>query len=208
MLHIFVDEAGVPGTTSNFVIGFAFFPDMNYKICVDDTKSKIRAVKRKEPKELHFHDMGPEIKMDFLANLVDLGGNFGYIHVQKEKIREEFRTHPDNNLIYNLILFYLMENLVKSGYRDDHITVYVDQRSTNKDIKRDLTKYLPTKINPLLNCTRLHVKWERSHNSRGIQCADSICGSIYRRFEKNDTRYYDIIKPNFVVSRDYLFGKV
>jgi hypothetical protein len=63
------------------------------------------------------------------------------------------------------------------------------------------------KVNPLLDNRRLYVKWERSHNSRGIQCADSICGSVYRRFEKGDSRYYDIIKSNFVVTRDYLFGK-
>ncbi len=83
----------------------------------------------------------------------------------------------------------------------------MDQRSTNRAIKRDLARYLPSKVNPLLNERRLYVKWERSHNSRGIQCADCICGSVYRRFEKNDSRYYDIIKPNLIIARDYLFGK-
>jgi hypothetical protein len=207
MLHIFVDEAGVPGTTSNFIIGFAFFPDENYKRCVDNIKSKIKVLKGKEPKELHFHDMWPEIKMEFLTGLAELNGRFGYIHVQKGKINSEFQNHPDNNLIYNLMLFYLIENLVESGYSDDHITVYVDQRSTDRAIKRDLARYLPMKVNPLLDNRRLYVKWERSHNSRGIQCADSVCGSVYRRFEKRDSRYYDIIKPNFIITRDYLFGK-
>jgi hypothetical protein len=202
-----VDEAGIPGTTSNFVIGFAFFPDKNYKLCVDTIKSKIKEMKGKDPKELHFHDMWPEIKMEFLADMTELNGKFGYIHVQKEKINSGFQNHPDNNLIYNLMLFYLIENLVIGGYSDDHITVYVDQRSTNREIKRDLARYLPMKVNPLLDNRRLYVKWERSHNSRGIQCADSICGSVYRRFEKGDSRYYDIIKSNFVVTRDYLFGK-
>jgi hypothetical protein len=207
MLHIFVDEAGVPGITTNFIIGFAFFPDENYKICVDNTKSKIKMLKGKEPKELHFHDTSPEIKMEFLAELAKLGGRFGYIHVQKERIKEEFQKHPDNNLMYNLILFYLIENLIKKGYSEDHITLYVDQRSTDRAIKRDLAKYLPMKINPLLNNKRLYVKWEKSHNSRGIQCADFICGSVYRRFEKSDGRYYDIIKANFIITRDHLFRK-
>ncbi len=207
MLHIFIDEAGVPGITQNFIIGFSFFPNKNYKLCVDNIKSRIKKQKGKEPRELHFHDMSPEIKIEFLTGLAELNGRFGYIHVRKGKIDSEFQSHPNNNLIYNLMLFYLIENLVKSGYCTEHITVYVDQRSTNRTIKRDLARYLPSKVNPLLNERRLYVKWERSHNSRGIQCADCICGSVYRRFEKNDSRYYDIIKPNLIIARDYLFGK-
>ena len=207
MLHIFVDEAGIPGNTPDFVIGFAFFSDINYKICVDDIKRKIKALKGIEPKELHFHDMSLEIKEEFLRHLVNVGGKFGYIHVEKDRINEEFKAHPNNNLMYNLILFYLIENLVKSGYPDDHITVYVDQWSNNRAIKRGLATYLPTKVNPYLNGHRLHVRWEKSHNSRGIQCADSICGSVYRKFTRADYRYYDIIKSNLVVKRDYLFRK-
>jgi hypothetical protein len=45
MLHVFVDESGIPGDTTNFIIGFAFFSDMNYKICVDDIKRKIKLLK-------------------------------------------------------------------------------------------------------------------------------------------------------------------
>jgi len=207
MLHVFVDEAGIPGDTPNFIIGFAFFSDRNYKICVDDIKRKIKLLKGKEPRELHFHDMSPELKEEFLKRLVGAGGKFGYIHVEKEKLNEKFKKHPDNNLMYNLILFYLIENLVKSGYSEDHITVYVDQRSDNRIIKRGLATYLPTKVNPHLNGRRLYVRWEKSHNSRGIQCVDSICGSVYRKFTKDDCRYYDIIKQNLVVKREYLFGR-
>jgi hypothetical protein len=207
MLHVFVDEAGVPGSTSHFMIGFAFFPNENYKRCVDNIKGKIRAVKGKEPRELHFHDISPELKKEFLQQLVEVGGRFGYIHVERDRINEDFREHPNNNLIYNLILFYLIENLVKNGYSDDHITVYVDQRSTNKSIKRELATYLPMKINPLLEAKHLYVRWEKSHNSRGIQCADSICGSIYRKFTKDDCQYYDIIKHSLVITRNNLFRK-
>ncbi|MGA9097482.1 MAG: DUF3800 domain-containing protein [Methanotrichaceae archaeon] len=206
MLHVFVDESGIPGDTLNFVIGFAFFSDTDYKTCVDNIKLKIKILKGKEPKELHFHDMTPELREKFLGGLVDVGGKFGYIHAQKDRINEEFRDHPNNNLMYNLILFYLIENIVKSGYSEDHITVYVDQRGDSKTIKRGLATYLPRKINPLLNGYRLYVRWEKSHNSRGIQCADSICGSVYRKFTKNDYRYYDIIKRNLVIERANLFG--
>jgi hypothetical protein len=148
--------------------------------------------------------MSPEIKVEFLSNLSDLKGMFGYIHVQKDEIDKPFHSHPDNNVIYNLMLFYLIENLVNNGYSTEHITLYIDQRSTNRAIKRDLARYLPSRINPLLKNKRLYVKWERSHNSRGIQCADSICGSVYRRFEKNDSRYYAIIKPNFITASEFL----
>jgi len=207
MLHVFVDEAGVPGDTPNFVIAFAFFSDTNYKVCVDNIKLKIKTLKGKEPKELHFHDMHHEIKEEFLRLLVEVGGKFGYIHVRREKFKEEFQIHPNNNLMYNLILYYLIENLVKSGYNEDHVTVYVDQRCDNRIIKRNLATYLPAKVNPYLNGHRLYVRWEKSHNSRGIQCVDSICGSVYRKFTKEDYRYYDIIKYNVVVKREHLFGK-
>jgi hypothetical protein len=208
MLHVFVDESGIPGDTPNFIIAFAFFPNMNYKKCVLDIKREIRVLKGKEPRELHFHDMSHELKGEFLTKLVSVGGRFGYIHIEKDRINEDFKTHPNNNLMYNLILFYLIENLVKCGYSKNHITVYVDQRSDNKIIKRELATYLPMKVDPiLLNNYRLFVRWEKSHNSKGIQCADSVCGGVYRKFTKNDYRYYDIIKQNLIVKRENLFGK-
>ena len=48
MLHVFVDESGLPGETPNFIIGFAFFSDTNYKSCVDIIKTKIKVLRGKE----------------------------------------------------------------------------------------------------------------------------------------------------------------
>ena len=208
MLHIFVDESGVIGSTENFVIAFAFFPDAaNYKKCVDKAKSETIGMHGKNIREIHFHKLNPLVKKDFLRCLVEVDGHFGYIHVNNSRLNEKFKNHPDNNLMYNLMLFYLIENFVKSGFSNDHIVLYVDQRSSNKNIKRKLSSYLPQKINPLLDSKRLYVRWEKSHNSRGIQCADSISGSVYRKLAKNDSQYYNIIKHNFVVKRNNLFGK-
>lgn len=206
MLHIFIDESGDPGFKSGsskyFLMGFAFFPTENYKKSIDNVKNNIQTKTGKAPKEIKFNKSSHEIRIQLLNRLVDNNGNFGYIYVDKERIYEYLRGHPEINYIYNQMIFYLIENLVDQEQIRDHITLYIDQRSKNKDIKKNISTYLKRQIDPVLSPYRLHARFEKSHNSRGIQCADCICGSIHRMIERNERAYFDLIRHKIIVRRE------
>lgn len=206
MLHIFIDESGDPGFKSGsskyFLMGFAFFPTENYKKSIDNVKNNIQTKTGKAPKEIKFNKSSHEIRIQLLNRLVDNNGNFGYIYVDKERIYEYLRGHPEINYIYNQMIFYLIENLVDQEQIRDHITLYIDQRSKNKDIKKNISTYLKRQIDPVLSPYRRHARFEKSHNSRGIQCADCICGSIHRMIERNERAYFDLIRHKIIVRRE------
>jgi hypothetical protein len=100
------------------------------------------------------------------------------------------------------MIFYLIENLIEQEQIKDHITLYIDQRSKNKDIKKNISTYLKRQIDPILSPYRIHARFERSHNSRGVQCADCICGSIHRMIEKKEGIYFELIKRNIIICKE------
>lgn len=206
MLHIFVDESGDPGfktgSSRYFLMGFAFFPTENYKSSIDYVKNDIRSRSGKVPKEIKFNKSSHEVRIQLLQKLVENNGQFGYIYINKIKIFEYLRKHPEINYIYNQMIFYLIENLIEQEQIRDHITLYIDQRSKNKDIKKNISTYLKRQIDPILSPYRLHARFERSHNSRGVQCADCICGGVHRMFEKNERQYFDIFRNNIIIRRE------
>jgi len=208
MLHVFVDEVGDFGfrferhSSRHFLIGFAFFPDEDYKQSVEAVKDTIQTKSGKSPRELKFRSSSQRIREELLGRLVEDGGRFGYIFVKKQKIHTRLRNHPEINYFYNQMLNYLIENLIKQEGAHKDIIVYVDQRSSNKEIKKDLSTYLPRNINPILKGKRLYVRYEKSHSSRGIQCVDFVCGSAFRMIEKDDDRYFEIIRDRVIVKRE------
>lgn len=208
MLHIFIDESGDPGfklgagSSQYFLIGFAYFPSENYKISIDFIKENIKSKTGTAPKEIKFNKSSHEVRMLLLQQLAENNGRFGYIYVNKLKIYEYLRGHPEINYIYNQMIFYLIENLIEQEQIRDHITLYLDQRSKNKDIKKNISTYLKRQIDPILSPYRLYARFEKSHNSRGVQCADCVCGSIRRMIEENDCKYFDIVKHNIIIQKE------
>ena len=206
MLHIFVDESGDPGfktgSSRYFLMGFAFFPTESYKKSIDYIKNDISLRTGKAPREIKFNKSSHEVRIQLLQRLAENSGQFGYIYVNKSKIYDYLRGHPEINYIYNQMIFYLIENLIEQEQIRDHITLYIDQRSKNKDIKKNISTYLKRQIDPILSPHRLYARFEKSHNSRGVQCADCICGSVRRMIADEDHQYFDIIKHNIIIRRE------
>lgn len=208
MLHIFIDESGDlgfklgAGSSQYFLMGFVYFSSENYKKSIDFIKTHIKTKTGLPPKEIKFNKSSHEVRMLLLQQLAEGNGRFGYIFVNKEKVYEYLRGHPEVNYIYNQMLFYLIENLIEQEQIRDHITLYIDQRSKNKDIKKNISTYLKRQIDPILSPYRLYARFEKSHNSRGVQCADCICGSVHKMIEENDYKYFEIIRNNIIIRRE------
>ena len=116
MLHIFIDESGDPGfkegSSKYFLMGFAFFPAESYKNSIDYIKNDIQSKTGKAPKEIKFNKSGHEMRIQLLQRLVNNNGKFGYIYVDKNRIYEYLRGHPEINYIYNQMINIYVNNLI------------------------------------------------------------------------------------------------
>jgi hypothetical protein len=208
MLNVFIDEAGdqgfnfEDGSSKHFLIGFAFFPTTRYKECVDSVKQGIAARCGKPPEHLHFKASKKADRKDLLHKMVEVGGKFGYIYEQKEKVYEYLRKHPKVHYNYNQMACYLLESLIKKERVNENIYLFISQRSSDKDIKKGLATYLSTRIDRIIKPNRLYPGFVKPYNSGGADCADFVCSSVYRMIEKGDSQYYEIIKKNTIVSRE------
>jgi hypothetical protein len=210
-MYIFVDEAGDLGfqfhkaSSTYFTIGCAHFPTTSYKNCVDLVKDTIvqdRGGRGEAPKELKFSRSSKRYRRDFLSQLVGVAGRFAFIYVDKRKIYPHLRESANINYVYNQMVCYLLENVIKSATVDENVRVYMDRRSSNPEIIKDIDRYLPQRLNWRISPYKLKVIFERSHHSRGVQCADLICGSAFKKIERGDDRYYNIIKSNLILEKE------
>jgi hypothetical protein len=207
-VFIFIDEAGElgfgPKSCRNLVLGFASFPDTTYKQCVDTVKDVVKQRVGRPPKELKFNKAESNIRYALLGHMMNCNGKFGYIYVDKSKIHSHLRPHPQINFTYNQMVFWLVENIVYNAKLDKQnvdLVIHIDQRSKKKEINNKLTTYVTQNINPIIHPNRVYINPEKSHKSRGLQCADFVCGSVYQRVENNDNSYFDTIRKNMVVRR-------
>jgi len=207
MLNVFIDESGDQGfnfergSSKHFLIGFAFFPTTDYKKCVDSVKQGIGARCGKAPKHLHFNSSRDAEKKELLRKMVAVGGKFGYIYEDKENVFEYLRGHPNIHYNYNQMMCYLLESLVRRERINEDVAVFISQRSSDKDIKRGLATYLSTRIDKIIAPNRLYPGFVKPYSSRGADCADFVCSSVYRMIEKGDSQYYEVIKSNIIVGR-------
>jgi hypothetical protein len=208
MLNIFIDEAGdqgfnfEKGSSRHFLIGFAFFPTTDYKDCVDSVKMEIGARGGIAPKHLHFNKSSLNVRRELLKKMVEKKGKFGYIYENKEKIYDYLRINHNIHYNYNQMAFYLIDTLIANEHVCEDVVVFISQRSSDKRIKKGIATYLSNRINKALYPHRLYSNFVKPHSSRGADCADFVCGSVYKMIEKNDSQYYEIIKNNIVVAKE------
>jgi len=65
----------------------------------------------------------------------------------------------------------------------DEATAKVHHQEFHRTLKNSLSKNLVQKL-----------RQQRSHRNAMIQIADMIAGSIFRKFEKGDDMYYEMVK--------------
>jgi len=129
---------------------------------------------------LHFNKSSIEVRKDLLSGMVEKRGRFGYIYEDKQRVYDYLRNHPNINYNYNQMVYYLIENLIIRKDVSEDIVVFISQRSSDKRVKKGLSLYLSNQLNKTLHPHRVYPTFVKPHSSRGADCADFVCGSIYK----------------------------
>ena len=196
-MHIFLDESGD--------LGFNTGGSKYFTIAVAITskpKHIYRPVKRikeeyKIPSstELKSYNTSPNIKFNLLHTAAKQPIDIHYITVEKAKVFSVF--HNNSNVFYNYMVGLLLVDVISAAPSNTHVMLKVDKRIENIKIGRQLNEYIKGEIwikkaRPDIELTIIH---EESHNCLGLQFADIVSNGIFRKYERKNPDYYDVIKP-------------
>jgi len=202
-VHIFIDEAGDPGvkfkegSSRYFIVGAAFFPDVDYFDCVNYIRVLKRNKKNEPLEEVKFNSTLPEPRLEMLKLLVGAKGKFGYIYV--DKMTYDLKSPKSNFSHYHDMVSCLIRNLIGTLGINRNVRILIDERSKEKHRKPKLSTSLHKEINPVLKEKDFSVHILRSDECNGLQCVDFICGSVFQMIERQKDYYYNIIKNNLIL---------
>ena len=208
MAYIFLDESGDLGFKEKSSKWFLFTIVLtNNHRRIEKIIKKIRSGLKKKYKkigELHAYHSLPETKLKILKLLSqekDL--KIFCIILNKKKVYGDFQQQK--NHLYNYTANILLDRLhnKKIIKIDEPIELYIDQKDTNKFIRENFEKYLKTNFKKR-GSNKVSIKIKPSHTEKCLQAVDFISWAIFRKYERGDYEYYEIIK-NSVIEENLLF---
>lgn len=136
-----------------------------------------------------------------MAELDDL--NILCIVLNKKKVYIDLRKQK--NYLYNYAVNILLDRLhnKKVVKNNDKISIYIDQRETNKFLKKNFEDYLRDNLMKRGN-NNFEIRIRPSHAEKCLQAVDFISWAIFRKYEKGDYEFYELIKRK-IIEENLLF---
>jgi len=208
-VYVFVDESGDLGFSGKsspiFVLGYAIMLESNSTVIETKTrrlrKNMIRSGKLAGMEEFKFSHDSDTTKVRFLQKIQTFDLKLGAVVVRKDSVRHDLKS--DKNLLYNYIAVHeIIDTIVgqylkpKSPYNN---IVYTIDKNTSIS-EDDFNTYCEGKVNALAKPRnfvadiKTSIKHLDSKSHSCLQVADYVSGSIYAKFNRNEPKYYDMIK--------------
>lgn len=114
--------------------------------------------------------------------------------VEKRKtgpaLRDDRRFYPE---MLGYLLKYVLPREVEAGAREvivitDTLPVQKKRRAIEKAIQQALAKMLPPGM-------RYRILHHASRSHYGLQLADCCCWAVFRKWQRGETEFYDLLKP-------------
>jgi len=145
----------------------------------------------------------PEVPiLDILGRLANYELEIDAIVVLKSRINDDLRTLP-----YGILFNYYSGRVLIDRilcYNDVHL--YVDETSKQTHDQNHFDGYIKTEA---LLKKGYNFPFEIVHGDSnviaGISAADFICWALFRRFEYNDARFFDLIKHKIKTLKRFYF---
>lgn len=132
------------------------------------------------------------IKKYWHRNLPSSGWSIYSVVVNKSRIVEHLASKAGKKKLYNFLARFILEKIPLGTV--NHVRLVVDKcknseeiKDFNTDVKNQLQAMMP------LNAT-LHIEHQSSQHSHGLQAVDLFCWGVFRKYEFNDTDWYNVYK--------------
>ena len=207
MMYVYLDESGDLGFSEGgsryFTIAFTVMEDpVPFRRCVKKVK-----IKHDIPRdvELKGNSTKLSIKEELLGRLAGLEIEVHAITVKKANVQPKLRR--DTNILYNYMVgLFLVERILieKPGVK---VCVNLDRRELSVP-SLQIEEYLKSKVwlegrRPDIDLEINHLD---SHESYAIQGIDIICNSIFRKYNWNNYKLFNIIQGRVKSDKRLFWG--
>ena len=133
--------------------------------------------------------------LQLLAEIQDL--KIMTIILNKKKVHLDLQEQK--NYLYNYTANLVLDRLINKHFinKDRHISMVVDRKDTKKNLRENFISYITRAMHK-----RGHKKFEMtlvaSHENKCLQAVDFISWAIFRKYEKGDFEFYEIIKSKII----------
>jgi hypothetical protein len=177
---------------------------------VDDRKDLERVVKKvwktihkkhKHVGELHAYHEKDVTRTRMLQILAEIDSlKIVTIILNKEKVHVDLQNQK--NYLYNYTANIVLDRLIntKSIDRNQPIFLVVDRKDTKKSLRENFISYI-TDAMQRGDYKKFKMDLVASHEDRCLQAVDFISWAIFRKYEKGDFKFYEIIKNKIIDER-------
>lgn len=208
MTYIFLDESGDLGFKEQSSKWFLF------TVVVIDNKRELEKIikkvrktlkkKHKNLNELHSYHSDEITRKRILKKLAELNDLKVFcVVLNKKKVYVDLQNQK--NYLYNYTANILLDRLHNKEIisSDKYINICIDRKDTKKKIRENFENYLSHELKSRRN-GNFEIVLKGSHEEKSLQAVDFISWAIFRKYERGDYDYYEIIK-NKIVGENLLF---
>lgn len=205
MAYIFLDESGDLGfkkTSSNWFM---------FTIAItDDSRALERVVKRvwrslkkkhKRLGELHASHEKNITKKRMLRQLSEISDlKILCVILNKQKVYVDLQDQK--NYLYNYTANVLLDRLHSKEIltSKEPIHLFIDRKDTKKRLRENFTNYLASAMKKRRDGAFV-VELHSSYENKSLQAVDFISWAIFRKYERNDYEFYELIKSKIIDER-------
>lgn len=142
-----------------------------------------------------------EIKKYFFEQIKEVEFALYTINLNKRRVYESLIENKPR--VYNFIARQVLDQIPfeKANTRVELIIDKSKSKPEIADFNHYISSQLEARINPKVPLDIYH--WS-SHESPGLQAADSFCWGIFRKYEKNDLDWYNVFANKIKYEDKYL----
>ena len=141
----------------------------------------------REANEIKANSSTPAIRTYILSKLRQCDCDIFAVIVDKGKILSKFDKAQDK--LYHYLCGILLD---KVAIKDGETNIIIDQKDTNKLIKRNFKNYIEMRFHK----KEMRVKFSQalSFEENGLLIVDFVAWAVNRKWNFNDESYFNIIK--------------
>ncbi len=142
-----------------------------------------------------------EAKRHFFKQVEGIHFGIYALTLNKRRVYEQLTREKDR--VYNFIARLVLDQ-IPFEQADDRVQLLVDKSKGKTEIA-DFNSYIVRQLQGRLNPNiPLHIDHVDSQKEPGLQAVDLFAWGILRKYEKNDTAWFDVFKDKVKFEQQYL----
>ena len=191
---VLIDESGtLPDVKDRFIIiaGIGLEEIKEGKNLISQTLKSLRQRKIKI-KEVKFYYAGERTKRQILSGIVSAG--FEIFTIAVDKKGRKISDTPEN---FALLVGELI-NEINLWNPERNLEIIIDRHFCKRDDEQNFNKFFKKSVGKNLN---FNIQHTNSQQNFIVNLADFAAGAILAKYNKNNSRFYDIIKESILLEK-------